>query len=51
MKRLAIVIGATAAATVMLAAPASADASVCASIDVSINGQGTAQAICLPPAS
>lgn len=50
MKRLATVLGVTAAATVLLAAPASADPSVCVSLDLSINGQGTAQDICLPPA-
>lgn len=50
MKRVAAVLGLTAAAVVLTVAPASAEPSACVSLDLSINGQGTAQDICLPPA-
>ncbi len=52
MKRIAAVIALAAAGTVLVAAPANADPSVCGSYDVSvsINGQGQGQAgsQCLP---
>jgi hypothetical protein len=43
-------VGAGLAGSVVLAAPASADASACLHVDISINGEGQAQDICLPPA-
>jgi len=51
MKRLGILFGLSGAALVLSAVPASADPSVCIDLDLSLNGQGTSQSICLPPAS
>jgi hypothetical protein len=41
-------VGAALAGSVALAAPASADASACLHVDISINGEGQTQDICLP---
>lgn len=51
MKRLALLLGLSGAALVLTAVPASAEPSVCLALDLSLNGQGTAQTICLPPAA
>ncbi|WP_170286023.1 hypothetical protein [Nocardioides rubriscoriae] len=51
MKRLGILLGLSGAALVLTAVPASASPSVCVNVDLSLNGQGTAQSICLPPAA
>lgn len=47
MKRIAAVLTLAFAATLLSAAPSQA-ASLCLSYDVSVNGQGQAQSICLP---
>lgn len=51
MKRLGILLGLSGAAIVLSAVPASAEPSVCFTLDLSLNGQGTAQTFCLPPAA
>jgi hypothetical protein len=40
--------GAGVVGSVALAAPASADASACVHLDISVNGQGQTQDICVP---
>lgn len=52
MKRFALALPVTAlvAATVLVAAPAQAQPSLCLTYDVSVNGQGQAGTQCLPPA-
>ncbi len=51
MKRLGILFGLTGAALVLSAVPANAAPSLCLDLDLSINGQGTVQSFCLPPAA
>lgn len=48
MKRMAVAGGIAAVSVLFLSAPAQADPSVCLDVQVDVNGQGTAQSICLP---
>ncbi len=50
MKRILAVLACASAFSVIAAAPADADPSLCVTYDVSINGQGQAGTQCLPPA-
>ena len=53
MRRRAAIIGAVAGAAifggVLLAPNAQADPSLCVNVDISVNGQGAVESICLPP--
>ena len=53
MRRRAAVIGAIAGAAifggVLLAPTAQADPSLCVNVDISVNGQGAVESLCLPP--
>ena len=53
MRRRAAVIGAIAGAAifggVLLAPNAQADPSLCVDVDISVNGEGAVESICLPP--
>ncbi|MGN6780985.1 MAG: hypothetical protein ACTHJH_05745 [Marmoricola sp.] len=51
MKRFGVVLGLSGAAVLLAAIPASASPSACLNLTLSVNGQGTAQSICLPPSS
>jgi len=44
------VVGAGLVGSVALAPPASAEPSVCLHLDISVNGEGQVQDLCLPPA-
>jgi hypothetical protein len=44
------IVGAALAGSVAVAAPASAEPSLCLHVDININGEGQVQDLCLPPA-
>ena len=53
MRRRAAIVGAVAGAAlfggILLAPTAQADPSLCVDVDISINGEGAAESVCLPP--